>query len=229
MKKIGGDIELLYFTLAGNVDGNNNNLDNYMFFPFEDSGFTYASDFSSVVMGVASKDGSDPRQLKAVHDLYTRLYTREGYRYNYFFNTGTDMLKTQTTGNNLKTQEFLNLAIISLLVVTVGLTGLIAALTNRRRRELAICLSVGATKIRLAFEIITESLLITLTGGICGCGTGWFIISMDLFKFDNFIVDQNYIVIIACILISVIISIIGSLFPLIKIKKMMPMEVLREG
>ena len=229
MNNYNEEIQLKYFTLSGGADDINDSLDDYIFIPFEDSGFTYASDFGSVKFGIAAKDGSDPRMLKAAHDLYTRLYTRDGYRYNYFFNTGGDMLKTQTLGNKLQSQKFMNLAIISLLVITVGLIGLLAALTRRRYKELAICLSAGATKIRLAFEILTESLLITLTGGIGGSGIGWFIINLDLFKYSYFVVRQDYRVLFFCILISIFISIIGSLFPFIKIIKIMPTDVLKES
>lgn len=55
---------------------------------------------------------------------------------------------------------------ISLMITVVGLVGVLLIFLERRRREMAICRMLGATKYQLFAELFWEVFLLTLMGGI---------------------------------------------------------------
>jgi ABC-type antimicrobial peptide transport system permease subunit len=201
-------------------------LDNYLFIPLEYADIKINNYHSEVTFGMASKQGN-ARDLKAAYDLYIRLFERNNGQYYYIYNTLTDSLELSLMDVKNKLYQLIIMSVTALAAVSVGIAGLLMIIIKRRKRELAICFALGATKKHLITELFLESAILTLFGGTGGVCLAYLIIELKIFTFPAFIIEQNYFIMFICILISFLISVIGTILPVMKIKKLMPMQILK--
>jgi len=117
---------------------------------------------------------------------------------------------------------------ISLLVGGIGIMNIMLASISERVREIGIRKSVGASTGDIFIQILVESLVIAVLGGLAGLATSFALVQM----LSSFSPTENApIVTITAMLVafgfSVLVGILAGLFPAIKAARLNPIQALR--
>ena len=119
-----------------------------------------------------------------------------------------------------------SIAAISLIVGGIGIMNIMLATVSERTREIGIRRALGAKKKDIVVQFLSESLIITLFGGILGIGLG-FLLPMLVRYFANMPTIITYKSLIMAFGISAAVGIIFGLYPAYRAADMDPIESLR--
>lgn len=132
---------------------------------------------------------------------------------------------------SLRTQRLFNIILaviggISLLVGGIGIMNIMLATVSERKYEIGLRRAVGATQRDVIAQFITESILLTLSGGVLGIGLG-----MSIIIGVEIVTGLPVRVTIAAMLIpftlAVLTGIFFGLYPAVQAARMDPIKSLR--
>ncbi len=132
-----------------------------------------------------------------------------------------------------KTQRIFNLVLaaiggISLVVGGIGIMNVLLAVISERTREIGIRRAVGATRKDIIAQFLTESLLLTTTGGMAGIVAG-FGCSLIIARFAGWNVAVNPLTIFIPFMTSIFVGVCSGVYPAIKAGRMDPVQALRSA
>ena len=117
---------------------------------------------------------------------------------------------------------------ISLLVGGIGIMNIMLASISERVREIGIRKSVGACNTDIFVQIIVESVVIAILGGLAGLATSFGLVNM-IASFSP--TDNAPIVTMTSLAIafgfSVLVGVLAGIFPAIKAARLNPIQALR--
>lgn len=149
---------------------------------------------------------------------------------NYIYSPGSEVQEflNRIDGTQENAYALNLLALSSMIIVTLGLTGLMTIKIIRRKREIAICKTLGAKDVHVFFEVILECVAVTGVFGIIGVFASFYALK-NIFNIGDglyeIVISPGLSVLPVCI--SVLIGILASIVPLVKVKQSTPVEVLR--
>jgi putative ABC transport system permease protein len=130
--------------------------------------------------------------------------------------------KTQT----IFTYVMVAIAAISLLVGGIGIMNIVLATVMERTREIGIRRATGARRSDIVRQFLSESVLISVGGGVLGIGFGlalsWLIATTAEWK----TIVTPYSVVIA-FSVSVVVGVVFGIYPAMKASRIDPIEALR--
>lgn len=137
-----------------------------------------------------------------------------------------DILNTAASATGTFTALLSGIAAISLLVGGIGIMNIMLVTVTERTREIGLRKALGAKKQTVVTQFLTESVILTFTGGIIGIGTG-IVASLLISKLTSspFVVSLNSILL--AFLVSAGIGILFGWYPARKASNLQPIEALR--
>ncbi len=124
--------------------------------------------------------------------------------------------------------EFVMVAIasISLLVGGIGIMNIMLASVMERTREIGVRRAVGATRRDIIRQFLTETMLITITGGFAGTVVG-VLLSQLVAYFAGWSTIVTASSVIVATVVSVTVGVVFGLYPAMRAAKLEPMYALR--
>jgi len=119
-----------------------------------------------------------------------------------------------------------SIATISLIVGGIGIMNIMLATVSERTREIGIRRALGAKKRDIIFQFLSESLIMTLSGGLFGIALG-FLLPLMVSHFANMPTIITYRSLVMAFGISGFVGVIFGLYPAYRAASMDPIESLR--
>lgn len=146
-----------------------------------------------------------------------------------------ESLKEATVGSLRPALLVLGAVVILVLVITcANIANLVLARSAGRNREMAVRLSLGAGRVRIAAQLVTEGLLLALAGGLAGlalaaAGTQAFVAlgAPGLPRLAEIRLDPT--VLLFTLVLSGATGVVFGLAPLLQLSRSTPFEGLRES
>ena len=130
-----------------------------------------------------------------------------------------------------KTRQVFNYALIaiasiSLLVGGIGIANIMLATVTERTREIGVRRALGAHRVHIVFQFLTETTVISTLGGLVGVGAGFlFIYAMELWTGWQFVVTPTSLGL--ALSISMVTGILFGIFPARRAAMLDPIAALR--
>ncbi|HTS29078.1 MAG TPA: ABC transporter permease [Bryobacteraceae bacterium] len=136
------------------------------------------------------------------------------------------LLAQQQRTQTIFTYVMVAIAAISLLVGGIGIMNIVLATVLERTREIGIRRSIGARRFDIVRQFLTESVLISVGGGLLGIGFGFFLAWLIARTAEWKTIVTTLSVVIA-FGVSVVVGVVFGIYPAVKASRINPIDALR--
>ncbi|NNE95912.1 MAG: ABC transporter permease [Acidimicrobiales bacterium] len=138
----------------------------------------------------------------------------------------SELLETQNAIEDSFTNLFLGLGAVSLLVGGVGIANVMVIAVIERRNEIGLRRALGATRAHIRRQFLTESLLLSLIGGIGGVALGIFV-TWIYARSQGWDVVVPTLAVVGGMVAALAIGGVAGLYPAMRAARLAPTEALR--
>ena len=136
------------------------------------------------------------------------------------------LLAQQKRTQTIFTYVMVAIAAISLLVGGIGIMNIVLATVLERTREIGIRRSIGARRLDIVRQFLTESVLISVGGGLLGIGFGFFLawLIARTAEWKTIVTTSSVIIAFG---VSFAVGVIFGIYPAVKASHINPIDALR--
>jgi putative ABC transport system permease protein len=136
------------------------------------------------------------------------------------------LLAQQQRTQTIFTYVMVAIAAISLLVGGIGIMNIVLATVLERTREIGIRRSIGARRFDIVRQFLTESVLISVGGGLLGIAFGFFLawLIARTAEWKTIVTTASVVIAFG---VSVAVGVIFGIYPAVKASRINPIDALR--
>jgi len=225
-------IGTVYFTVIGILESKGaglagNDQDDIVMMPM-DTAMTRLSNsrnINQIVMSVISKDYMDAAKKEAELILRESRRILEGATSDFDIMSMADMIDMASATSKTLTRLLAAIAGISLLVGGIGIMNIMLVSVTERTREIGIRMAVGGRKKDILLQFLTESVILSLMGGLIGIGLS--VLACRILTMRGAYTVINPFVVMIAVLFAAFVGIVFGYYPALKAAKLYPIDALR--
>src|SRR5579884_3383938 len=136
------------------------------------------------------------------------------------------LLAQQKRTQTIFTYVMVAIAAISLLVGGIGIMNIVLATVMERTREIGIRRSIGARRFDIVRQFLTESVLISVGGGLLGIAFGFFLawLIARTAEWKTIVTTASVVIAFG---VSVFVGVVFGIYPAVKASRINPIDALR--
>ncbi|MDR3343321.1 MAG: ABC transporter permease [Treponema sp.] len=221
-----------HFTVIGLLEkkgagGNGNDQDDIIMVPL-DTALTRllnTRNINSIAMSVVSKNYMDVAQKEADLILREAHKLSDSATADFEIMNMADIIDMASETSRSLTTLLAAIAGVSLLVGGIGIMNIMLVSVTERTREIGIRMAVGARKRDILFQFLSESIILSLLGGIIGIGLAALVCRiLGVMKIPTAI---NPLIVAVAALFAALVGVIFGYYPARKAARLYPIDALR--
>lgn len=181
---------------------------------------------SSIAVEAASSDVMTQAQNQIGYFLLNRHKITDTTKADFTIRSSEEMLSTASSVTGTFTSLLSGVAAISLIVGGIGIMNIMLVTVTERTREIGLRKALGAKKKTIITQFLTESVILTFTGGILGIIVG-VATSYGYSRINSSTFTISPYSVLLAFSVSVVIGVVFGWYPAKKAASLQPIEALR--
>ncbi|MBN2057886.1 MAG: ABC transporter permease [Candidatus Saganbacteria bacterium] len=198
------------------------NMDEYVAIPVTAAEDVFDTDKLAEIGAVARSIELVPQAVAEIKTVMAERHGKEDIRVD----TMENSMAIMDTIMSALTAIVTGIAAISLLVGGIGIMNIMLVAVNERVREIGVRKAIGAKKRDILVQFLTESVIISLLGGVIGISSG-----VGLASFIMVIIGMPLVVsfwaILLATFVATFVGVVSGVYPAMRAAALDPVEALR--
>jgi len=178
-----------------------------------------------VLMSVISKEYMDAAQKETELILRESRGIADNANADFDIMNQADMIDMASATSKTLTTLLAAIAGVSLLVGGIGIMNIMLVSVTERTREIGIRMAVGGRKRDILFQFLTESVILSLMGGILGIGMAF--LACRILSAIGVPTSINPLIVTASTMFAALVGVVFGYYPALKAARLYPIDALR--
>jgi len=221
-----------YFTVIGLLESKGaglggNDQDDIIMVPM-DTAMTRLSNAQSIgqiVISVKSKEYMSAAQKETKSILAESRKITDEANADFDIMNQSDMIDMASATSKTLTTLLAAIAGVSLLVGGIGIMNIMLVSVTERTREIGIRMAIGGRKRDILFQFLTESVILSLMGGLLGIGMAF--LACRILATMNIPTAINPLIVAISAAFAALVGVLFGYYPALKAARLYPIEALR--